>query len=212
MWDKTYEYGATETVDSSSATTPDTDPLEGIYQAVAQKPQYHGEEQGVYHPVHSQTLKFRNNEMAELFVDKNNGIRMDPDSQTINVLANHLKEHLARRTGWITGNELHFVGGNQYEKVKGKNTQIVEKELTVWTFKDYSLQVDKDEKVLIKGKADVTIEGASTLTVKGNVIANIGGSATIETKGNMSVRSKKTIDIYAEQDVRIDAGRKVLLG
>lgn len=203
MWNEYYAYdGALEKADS--APVPTDDPLESIYRNVKQKPQYAGEEQGVFHPVFKQTLKFRNNEMAELFVDKNNGIRMDPHTQSINVLTNHLKQHVMHVTSWITGNETHYIGGNYLENIMGTHVQKVHGAIEIVTDDNRTITVYKDQ--LVK------ITGDSKLEVKGNVDAKITGDATIEVSGGMNVKAAKDIKIYAGKDLYLDAGNKIYWG
>lgn len=193
--DKNYRSGYYEDTDQE---LPDDsqDPLLAIYSKVAQKPQYGGEEQGLYHPLFHQTIKMRNNEMIDFYTDKNNGIRLDPKTQSINFMSNHMKYHVAAITSWVTGHVSEYTGGNHIEKVRGRWRQ------------------DVDGNIEMRGnsKLYVTIIGNADIKVGGNLSATVEQNATIESKGDMKLRSDKNIDMYAGRDVRIDAGNKIYWG
>jgi hypothetical protein len=175
-----------ETHDKALPTS--LDPLDDILQAVAQKPQYAGEEQGIYHPQHQQTLKMRNNQMMDHFVDHDCGFRYDPKTNTINAHADHFKKHIGHLTMWATGNVTHWIKGSHQAKIYGTMKHEVFKDIVTVTHGNLSVTVDKNENVTIKGNANIHVHGDAKINVDGDY------------------------SLYARGNIDIDAGGKIYIG
>lgn len=180
------------------------DPLDDILQAVAQKPMYAGEEQGIYHPQHQQTLKMRNNQMMDHFVDNDCGFRYDPRTNTINAHADHFKKHIGHLTMWATGNVAHWIKGSQSSKIYGMMKHEVFKNIETITHQNMIVTVDKDQNIIVKGGRSVTVDKNENVTIKGNSNIHVSGDAKINVDGNYR--------LYARGDIDIDAGGKIYIG
>lgn len=167
---------------------PTDDPIEKINQMVMGKQSYKGEEQAIYHPLFQQLIKLRNNKMMDIFVGNDNGIRLDPNTESINVHTNHLKWHIHNMTGWITGSMKHQVSGDLFESVKGERY-----ERTSGNAKEISLSDLIQE---IKGNHNVKVGRNQTIEVDGDLHIKVNGRATIESDGDMDIRSKGELHHY----------------
>lgn len=175
--------------DSSSypgLINPESDDLMYVYGEVAKKAFYDGNEQALYNPIYHQQVKLRGNGMTDVFVDNNTGIRIDPDTQSINMIANNLKNHVAAITSWVTGSHTEYIGANRYVKVG----------------QDDTLEVSGDVTIIVKGNMKASVSG--------NVEANIKENATINVAKDVKVKSRN-IDIVATKTLHLDA-QTILIG
>lgn len=58
-------------------------------------------EVALIHPANSSTIKIRDNGMIDIFVGGNNGIRVDPETKTINMMGNCIKEQGGGKYAWL---------------------------------------------------------------------------------------------------------------
>jgi hypothetical protein len=179
------------------------DPLEDVYSRVEHKFHYRHEEQGIFHPVHHQGLKLRNNGAADLFVDQDNGVRFDPETQTVNVFANHYKAHIHNMTSWLTGRANFYVGEHWQVKTKGKHVTVADGDVEIRTKKNMVVMIDNDERITIKGDADLNIAGDVSAQIDGNLNAKVKRHATIDVGNDLNVK--------AGGDARIEAKGTLLL-
>lgn len=166
------------------------DPLKDVYTRVEHKYHYRNEEQGIFHPLLHQGLKLRNNGAADLFVDQDNGFRIDPTTQTINAFANHYKAHLHNMTSWLTGSANFYVNENWQVKTKGKHIINASGDVEIRTKKNLIVTVDSNENVTIKGNANVKVEGNVSAEIGGNLNAKVKGHATMDVSRELTLKAK----------------------
>lgn len=59
-------------------------------------------EPAMQHPLNTSTIKIRDNGMIDFFVDKDHGMRLDPNTYTWNLIINGEKHHADYIRGWVT--------------------------------------------------------------------------------------------------------------
>ncbi len=59
-------------------------------------------EPAMHHPFNTSTIKIRDNGMIDFFVDKDHGMRLDPNTYTWNLIINGEKHHVDYIRGWVT--------------------------------------------------------------------------------------------------------------
>jgi len=70
------------------------DPISGLETGVKNATTPELEEPAMTHPFNTSTVKIRNNGMIDMFVQGDQGVRIDPVTRTVNIIADGLKEHL----------------------------------------------------------------------------------------------------------------------
>lgn len=165
------------------------DPMKEILTRVEHKFHYRNEEQGIFHPLFHQGLKLRNNGAADLFVDQDNGFRIDPTTQTINAFTNHYKAHIHHMTSWLTGSSNFYIDGNWHVKTKGKHIINAQGDVEIRTSKNLIVTVDKDETVTIKGNVKVKVEGNVSAEIGGNLNAKVKGRATMDVGRDLTLKA-----------------------
>lgn len=211
----------------SEAPSVNEDPLEDIKERLEHKFHYRPEEQGIFHTTKHQGLKLRNNGSAELFTDEDTGIRLDPISQSINMFANHYKEHIHDKTSWLTGSATHYIKEHWTVKTKGKNITIAEDNIEITTKKNRVITIDQNDIVTIKGdmtlhvlgnvsaaiggSASLQVEGDVSSQIDGNLNAKVGRHATIDVANDLTIHSDRNISLTSDGYVHID-GRELYIG
>lgn len=165
------------------------DPMLEIYDRLNHKFNYRPEEQGIFHTTHHQGLKLRNNGSAELFTDEDTGIRLDPASQSINLFANHYKNHLANLTSWLTGSSAFYIEKDWTVKTKGKHVVFSGGDIEIETKKNLTIKIDKDDNITVKGNASLIVDGNVSAQIGGNMNAKVKQHATIDVKENLNLKS-----------------------
>lgn len=96
------------------------------------------EEPAMVHPLTSAIVKLRNNGMIDIFVTDDNGIRIDPSTKTINLLANGIKEQASYHMAWL----------DNYK---------------AWVNNNWSIEVSGS--VQIKAQGEISMESGSHITL-----------------------------------------------
>lgn len=134
------------------------------------------EEPALTHPFTSSTVKLRNNGMVDIFVQGDQGIRVDPISRTINMITDGLKEHLnyfrafiEEDAQWWVKRAIYFKSeestfsvdsySNMNFKTTGPNADINFK-----TTRDMNISADRNLNVNVKGDIRLTASGKIFLT------------------------------------------------
>lgn len=76
------------------------DPIKMIEDLIDKAPFFTEDEPGLYHPSTSSVIKLRNNGMIDIFVGTNQGIRIDPNTKTLNMFTNNEKHHIGNMNVW----------------------------------------------------------------------------------------------------------------
>lgn len=113
------------------------------------------------HPFTHSIVKLRDNGAIDIFVGTHQGIRIDPNTQTVNICTNTLKEHLGALRAWVTGDA-------QIECAAGYDLR---------SFAHVTIHASGD--VTVKTEANAYIKAA------GNMEVDVGGETTFRSGGNM---------------------------
>jgi hypothetical protein len=190
------------------------DPMEEINQIVLQKLNFEGEEQGMYHPMHHQTIRLKNNEMIDIFVDKDNGIRLDPHSQSFNTFANEYKLHIHNYTAWISGYHKQSIKGHYLAVNQGQYWRHSYGDIGFVGEREWRQEVKGNQHNLVYKNDYQTVDGSQiivigkdqTIHIKGNATVKVEQNAKIDVGGAFSVNAG-SVDIRARGNVRIDGSR-----
>ncbi len=74
-------------------------------------PNYEQAECGWVHPNNTSMMKIRDNGCIDIFGGTDNGLRIDPNKKSINVIASHMKEHIGDLHSWISDFSITDVKG-----------------------------------------------------------------------------------------------------
>lgn len=96
-------------------------------------------EVALIHPTNSSIVKIRDNGMIDVFVSGNNGIRIDPETKTINLMGNCIKEQGGSKLAWL----------DSYQ---------------AWVKGDWKLEVDGD--VSISSKGTMTLKSETGIVME----------------------------------------------
>ena len=74
---------------------------------------------GVFHPFHTSGIKIKDNAQIDIFTHPHQGIRIDPDTRSVNINSEWMKFHNDEFRAWITGQAQWRIKGNWVCEVKG---------------------------------------------------------------------------------------------
>lgn len=203
--------------DDEQALTGTVDPMRDINLKVAEKVQYQGNEQGIYHPLFHQVVKLRSNGMIDIFANKDTGIRVDPSTQSINHFANDYKLHIHNQTSWITGYQKEHVHGDSLKKVHGNYWRHAYGDIGFVAEKNLREEVKGSRESLVYHDDTQTVDGDRIIYVKGNAKIFVDGSTYARAKGKMevvtdsdlSVRASGNTTVNAYKDATMNVGKKL---
>jgi hypothetical protein len=199
MFDRQFGF---EEVHDKPRLDPNQDPLLSIYEQVANKPYFYGDEAGLYHPLLHQVVKMRSNGMIDIFTARNTGIRIDPKTQSVNHFANHQKFHINEMSAWVTGNVNEYVKGTHTIKAGKKVVTIANDNIEIKTGKNMVIEISGDETIRIKGDAKIEVNGNLDAKVKEHATINVDKTASMH---------GQNIRIRATNDLSLD-GNRILIG
>lgn len=154
------------------------------------------EEPAVTHPFNTSTVKIRNNGMVDIFVGTDQGIRVDPHSKTVNIIANGQKEHLGYFRAWIDVDAEWYANSHFLFKSKDSSFNVdVKTDITHTCEKDRISKIGKNESIKIGLNQDEEIGN--------NQNTKIGGNQTIKIAGNLEIIVGGNIDMTASGDIRL---------
>jgi hypothetical protein len=76
-------------------------------------------EPALVHPNNSSTVKIRDNGVIDIFVGTDNGVRIDPENRSVNILSNSYREKTTNHKQEIMRNTSSTIGGDWVVKVEG---------------------------------------------------------------------------------------------
>ena len=123
--------------------------------ALANASNYTAAECGLVHPLKSSMVKLRDNGCIDIFVGTDNGIRIDPENKSINIIGSALKEHIGTLHSWISESAVIEVTGP-------------------WTLKAIDINVEASKSINLKG-LDINLAASSTLTIKAGKVSATAG-------------------------------------
>lgn len=146
-------------------------------------------EPALIHPDNHAIVKLRENGMIDIFVEDDIGIRLDPATKTVNIIANGIKLH----------------GGSYYAWVDSSLTDVL---------KNWVLKVGGNVDITVKGNTSITTVGTTmiqstgdiTLQTQGNLTATAQGDLNASAQGNLTVSAQGTGKIYSEGELTIQSG------
>lgn len=160
----------------------------------AQVPQV--EEPAVTHPFTTSTVKVRNNGMIDAFVGTDQGIRIDPYTKTVNIIADGQKEHLGYFRAWINVDaewyaNSHFLFKSVYSSFNvDAKTDINQK---CQRHKNTDVGINHTEK--IGNNQSITVGNNENITVGNNETIKIGGNLDIVVGGTVNIKAGSTVTV-----------------
>lgn len=148
----------------------------------------HTAEPAMIHPLNNSTIKVRDKGIIDLFTNTDNGLRIDPHSQTINVIANSSKQHVGNIKENVSHSSYSNIGGNWTINVGG-NARVHARNAVHLTGRDVyinaeqSLHLDATEVHLKANTVTNTISDTYTLDVAGDI--NMNSEARFNLKANI---------------------------
>lgn len=119
-------------------------------------------EPALIHPNNTSVVKLRDNGTIDIFVGNDNGIRVDPNERSIQILSNALQSKVYEEKTKIEKHRMTQIGGNAISEIKGNHQVKCEGSHIAETRKEW--KVISDEKVHIQAP---TIELTGDVTVNG---------------------------------------------
>lgn len=113
------------------------------------------------HPYTHSIVKLRDNGAIDIFVGTHQGIRIDPNTQTVNICANTLKEHLGALRAWVTGDA-------KTECATGYELRS-HAHVTIHATGDVTIKTDSNAQILVAGNMDVNVGGETRFKSGGNM-------------------------------------------
>ena len=146
---------------------------------------YEKAEPGFTHPGNTSLIKLRNNGMIDIFTSTNQGIRIDPNTKTINMITNHLKNHLTYMTTWaekdIIFNCHKYFNVNSDTDINLEAKKKINFKCEEWNVNIIGdINVKCDGTINIKSQGSTNIESSSTINIKGSSINFSGSSYNFE--------------------------------
>jgi hypothetical protein len=136
------------------------------------------EEPALTHPFTSSTVKLRNNGMIDIFVQGDQGIRVDPITRTVNIIADGLKEHLnyyrafiMEDAQWWAKKALYFKSEESTFKIDSYSDMTFTitgppADMSFKSTRDINFSADRDLNMNIKGDVRINASGKIFLTGK----------------------------------------------
>jgi hypothetical protein len=149
------------------------DPIKAYAKAVDQARLPAFSEPALSHPHNRSIIKVRDNGYIDIFTGTHQGIRIDSNEQTINVVTNNLLQHIGNGRLWASGDLKMEVN---------RGTHLVN---------HAAINVDS------RGDITIRTNGNVKVLVARNVEVKAGGSVSITAKGRVSVRSDEHIGFSA---------------
>lgn len=139
----------------------ESDPISKIRKEVGDGSKPRLEEPALVHPFNTSVIKIRNNGMIDMWAGTDQGMRLDPETRTINVITDGFKHHVNYERAWI-------VEDLKYWAKKGF---LFESEAGDMTFKciNYTAEMKGKTRVSSIGDIDMDTKGNMTITCKGNL-------------------------------------------
>lgn len=151
------------------------DPIKAYIEAVDETLRPTHSEPTISHPYYRSTIKLRDNGAIDIFAETNQGIRVDPGTQTINIITNNLLQHTGSCKLWAAGDlKLEVDNG----------THIVN---------HATINVDSRGDINIRTDGKVRILSASGIEIQ------TGGSVNISTKGSLNIAAGSNITFNASR-------------
>lgn len=148
------------------------------------------EEPAVIHPFNTSSVKIRNNGMIDMFVGTDQGIRVDPQSKTINMITNGLKEHLGYFRAWIDADAEWYANSRFYfQSVESSFNVDAKTDINFNCERHKNEQVGINETNKIGNNLSVEIGNNESRSVGNNQVLEIGGNLDIRVAGEIRITS-----------------------
>ena len=125
-------------------------PIDKINTKLSDAAIYDGDEVGIYNPYNSSIVKIRNDGLIDIFVDNNQGIRIDPNTLSINFFTNNEKHHIINMFEWIDNNKITKVR----KKLSAEASEIINK----------AIRKDNNGNIVISAEIIITPTGVDITT------------------------------------------------
>lgn len=160
------------------------DPLKGIQEELKNATKPRLEEPALIHPFNTSVVKIRNNGMIDLWVSNDQGIRIDPNTSTINFIADGVKEHINYSRSWVAEDMEWWV----------KKSILFNSEQSSFTVNAHSgIFLNSERQIELTAGGDLLQKIARNMKVdsEGNIEIKAGGSITVNASGNLYLKGRK---------------------
>ncbi|MCX7610379.1 MAG: DUF2345 domain-containing protein [Ignavibacterium sp.] len=157
----------------------------------------HHAEVGLFHPFHTSGIKLKDNAQIDIFTHPHQGIRLDPDTRSINIHSDWLKLHHDQFRAWVDGQVQWRVTGQYVCEVHGNHE----------THCDglYEIHSRKGEVHIESEKRDIRAFAEKNITIRAR-----GQNITIVADSqNVNIKAAQNISIKAGTNISIEAGSHI---
>ena len=138
---------------------------------------YYKAEPGITHPLTTSTVKLRDNGMIDIFVSTNQGIRIDPETKTVNFISTTEKHHTTDMNTWAEGNII-FNCHRKFDVNSDTDINLNAKKDIKMTSNKWKVNVLGDIDINAKGNTSIKTNGV--LSLKGSSIKFSGNTYDFE--------------------------------
>ena len=146
------------------------------------------EEPAVTHPFNTSTIKIRNNGMIDCFVGTDQGMRIDPQTKTINMITNGMKEHLGYFRAWIDVDAEWYANSHFLFKSMDSSFNVDAKT-------DINQKCGKNKNTDVGNNHTEKIANNQSIDVGNNQSVKVGGNLDIQVAGTINIKAGSTITI-----------------
>ena len=145
------------------------------------------EEPAMTHPFNTSMIKIRNNGMIDAFVGTDQGIRLDPNTKSVNIITDSLKEHLNIYRAWVQNDWQAIVKKAIIFKSDESSFNVTAKtDINNTAGKDINSKAEKNFNVQAGG--DITMKAGKNINLTAGGIVDIkGGTINIKGNGNVTI-------------------------
>jgi hypothetical protein len=167
------------TSSDNNVINPKDSPKEDFNDKLYNMKYYKVAEVGIVHPTKTSSIKIKDNGMIELWVGTNQGIRIDPNTKSITMIANRFDTRVADRREWVDLDSVMNIRRN------------------------FELFAGKDIVLNCEGDFTLDIGGSLNINCKDGVKMD---SPSLDLEGDVvNIKSKGNINLTAGENLIVDA-------
>ena len=161
------------------------DPLGDLSNHIEGVPHHSSSEPGITHPFNSSSVKIKDNGMIHIFVSTNQGIVVDPNSKTVNIIANTTNIRTNDYRAWVSNHSITNVRKNF--EVNADSNFIVNtgKNIDLNAKGQWNVNIIGDVNIHTESNAHVTAKGKIEVESESDINVNAGATMNFKAKGSM---------------------------
>lgn len=150
------------------------------------------------HPHNNSIVKIRDNGTVDLFTGTDNGIRINPENKTLDLISKTENHHSTYIRNFVLKNETHHVNAmwtiyaDKAEITTKKDTTINTGWKTIVNA-EKNVEVTAKEYAIVNANKDIQLNSGKKMIIKskGNIELNTDGEFILNAKGNAHYNSNK---------------------